>query len=199
MGEKLALNQFLSTPTEEGFRPLFGYLYPRLYRFFLLQGLEVMLAEDLAQEVLLIVYRKAADLREPELFYGWLFQIARHEMARNWRRKPKIELVSFEPLSTELAARLTTELPLAEQSRLGGWLAQLEPVEREIVTLRFLDELSYDEIALALAIPIGTVKSRLFHVRRKLAAIIEGEFHRERDAAALNQPLGLLEKREEQG
>jgi RNA polymerase sigma-70 factor (ECF subfamily) len=197
VGEKLTLKQFLSTPTEEGFRPLFGYLYPRLYRFYLLQGLEAMLAEDLAQEVLLIVYRKAADLREPELFYGWLFQIARHEMARHWRRKPKLEMVSFEPLSVELAARLTTELPLAEQSRLAGWLAKLDPVEREIVTLRFLDELSYDEIALALSIPIGTVKSRLFHVRKKLAAIIEGELNRESDPAALNHTLGLLENRRE--
>lgn len=197
MGEKLALKQFLHTPTEDGFRPLFGYLYPRLHRFYLLQGLETMLAEDLAQEVLLIVYRKAAELRQPELFYGWLFQIARHEMARYWRRKTKLELVSFELLSAELTARLTTELPLAEQSRLANWLAQLEPVEREIVSLRFIDELSYDEIALALAIPIGTVKSRLFHVRKKLAAIIEGEFHRDR--ATLNQTLGLLEKQREKG
>ena len=197
MDEKLALKQFLSNPTEEGFRPLFGYLYPRLYRFNLLQGLEAMLAEDLAQEVLLIVYRKASGLREPELFYGWLFQIARHEMGRHWRRNAKLEVVSFEPLSVELAARMATELPPGEQSRLAGWLAQLEPVEREIVTLRFLDELSYDEIALTLAIPIGTVKSRLFHVRKKLAAIIESEFDREADNAAPNQTLGLLENRGE--
>ena len=49
----------------------------------------------------------------------------------------------------------------------------LEPSEREIARLRFADDLSYEELALVLSLPMGTVKWRLFNVKKKLTAIIK--------------------------
>lgn len=178
MEEKLAINQFLSTRSEEDFCSLFEVVYPRLRRYFLLRGTDLMTAEELAQNVLLAVFRKISDLREPELFHGWLFQIAKRELLSHWRRQPPGEMVEFETISAELSARLTIEAEFARDSHFTVWMTRLEAAERELAVLRFVEELSYEEIALALAIPVGTVKWRLFQLKKKLAQII-GAMHPE--------------------
>jgi RNA polymerase sigma factor (sigma-70 family) len=61
------------------------------------------------------------------------------------------------------------------------WLEGLEPGERDLVILRFVDGLSYKELAVALNTPVGTIKWRISEVRRKLASIINpsGSFNRQ--------------------
>jgi len=170
--EKLAVEQFLRTRTEEDFCALFEVAYPRVRRYFLLRVADVMLAEDLAQNVMLLVFRKISDLREPQLFHGWLFQIAKRELLNHWRRQPPGQSVEFKVISAELAARLTIETEFAHDSQFAVWMTQLEAQERELAVLRFVEDLSYEEIAMALAIPLGTVKWRLFQLKKKLAGII---------------------------
>jgi RNA polymerase sigma-70 factor (ECF subfamily) len=51
-------------------------------------------------------------------------------------------------------------------------MSYLEPAEREIIILRFVEELSYEELAVALGLPLGTVKWRIFNAKKKLAPII---------------------------
>lgn len=168
--ERSAVEQFLHTRTEEDFCALFEAVYPRVRRYFLLRGADAMTADDLAQNVMVTVFRKAGDLRRPELFFGWLFCIAKHELARHWRQQG--DEVEFEPLSAELAARLTTETQAARDSWFAVWTARLDPPERELAVLRFVEELSYEDLAVALAVPLGTVKWRLFQLKKKLAQII---------------------------
>ena len=78
----------------------------------------------------------------------------------------------MEPLSEELAERLATEMNLALHSDFAEWMTYLEPAERDLVILRFIEELSYEELAVALGVPVGTVKWRLFSAKKKLAPII---------------------------
>jgi len=171
--EKQALELFLLTGTEEAFCALFEVLYAKVRRYFLLRGLDRMTAEELGQNVMFIVYRRAGEVREKDLFYGWLFKVARNELSRHWRQhRPQGELVAFEPLSAELAARLTTEIEAARNSQFYEWMTYLEPAERELIMLRFIEELSYEELAVTFAIPLGTVKWRLFNAKKKLAQII---------------------------
>lgn len=173
MEEKQAIELFLQTRSEESFCTLFELFYARVRRYFLLRGLETSTAEELAQNVLFIVYQKAGDVREKELFQGWLFKVAKNELLRHWRRqRSRNEIAWFEPLSDELTERLTTEMEIARNSDFAEWLRYLEPSEREIVILRFVEELNYEELAAALDIPIGTVKWRLFNAKKKLSAII---------------------------
>jgi len=173
--DRQAIEQFLLTGTEEAFCDLFLLVYPKVRRYFLLRGADAMTAEDLAQNVMLVVHRKAGDLRERDLFHGWVFKVAKHELSRYWRRQAGSGTVEFEPLSGELAARLTAEPDVADDSRLVGWLSGLEAAEREIVILRFVEGLSYEELAVALALPLGTVKWRLFNAKRKLARAIRAD------------------------
>ncbi|MGH9934750.1 MAG: RNA polymerase sigma factor, partial [Blastocatellia bacterium] len=77
------------------------------------------------------------------------------------------------PLGDELAEKLMTEMEVAGSSDFVEWVSYLEPAERDIIILRFVEELSYEELAAALAIPIGTVKWRLFKAKKKLVPIIK--------------------------
>ncbi|MBO0721009.1 MAG: RNA polymerase sigma factor [Blastocatellia bacterium] len=173
MEEKQAIELFLETRTEESFCALFESFYARVRRYFLLRGLETTIAEELAQNVMFIAYQRGGDVREKGLFIGWLFKIAKNEMLRHWRhQRSRSEIAEFEPLSEYLAEMLTTEMETAHNSDFADWMSYLEPAEREIVILRFVEEFSYEELATALGIPVGTVKWRLFNAKKKLAAVI---------------------------
>lgn len=173
MNDRQAIENFLLTGTEESFCALFEVVYPRLRRYFLLRGLEISEAEDLAQNVMVIVYQRGKEVREKEFFQGWLFKVAKNEMTRYWRQQQtRHRIAPMEPLNDELAERLMTEMKLASHSDFVDWLSYLEPAEREIIILRFVEELSYEELAVAFGIPVGTVKWRLFNAKKKLAPII---------------------------
>jgi RNA polymerase sigma factor (sigma-70 family) len=66
-----------------------------------------------------------------------------------------------------------TEPDKLSQLQFMEWLSLLEPNERELILLRFVEGLTYEELATALDIPLGTVESRLFAVRKKLLRIAE--------------------------
>ena len=170
MKERPVIDSFLTERTEETFCALFEALCVRLRRYFLLRGLDAATAEDLTQNVFVKVYQQAGELREAERFYGWLFAIARNEMVSYWRREqPRLELVEHEALSGLRADSLTTEPDVIPAMRLRDLLQALEPADRDLVVLRFVEGLSYEELALALKLPLGTIKWRIFNARKKLA------------------------------
>ncbi|HJZ82856.1 MAG TPA: sigma-70 family RNA polymerase sigma factor [Pyrinomonadaceae bacterium] len=182
MDDRQVIESFLLNRAENDFSFLFESFYPRLRRYFLLRGLEWEEAEDLAQNVMVIVFRRGGEVREKELFIGWLFKVAKNELARHWRRRlERNRLAEFEPLSEELAKRLMIEMELISLSPLTEWLSHLEPAERELILLRFVEELSYEELAVVLEVPLGTVKWRLFQAKRKLAPIIKASLPNRRE------------------
>jgi RNA polymerase sigma-70 factor (ECF subfamily) len=173
--ERQAIELFLRDRTEESFCALFEALYAKLRRYFLLRSLDAMTAEELAQNVMLAVYRHAGEVRDRGLFHGWLFKVARNELLQHWRQHPPGgRAVAFEPLTAELAEKLSAEAEPARDSRLSHWLAHLAAEERELILLRFVEGLSYEELAAALEAPLGTIKWRLFNVKQKLSQIILG-------------------------
>ena len=78
MDDRHAIENFLLTGAEEDFCALFEAVYPRVRRYFLLRGMEVGEAEELAQDVMVIVYQRAGEVREKEFFNGWLFKVAKN-------------------------------------------------------------------------------------------------------------------------
>ncbi|HKX33515.1 MAG TPA: sigma-70 family RNA polymerase sigma factor [Blastocatellia bacterium] len=173
MEEKQAIELFLQTQSEESFCALFESLYARIRRYLMLRGLEAATAEELAQNVMFIVYQRAGEVRERELFQGWLFKVVKNELMRYWRHeRARSEIAKFEPLSDDLADRLTAETDTTRNLDFAEWLNYLEPAEREIVILRYVEGLSYEELGVALGIPIGTVKWRLFNAKKKLSPIL---------------------------
>ncbi|MCC6831271.1 MAG: RNA polymerase sigma factor [Thermoleophilia bacterium] len=132
-------------------------------------------ADDLTAEVFLIAYRRRADfdgLRGDTR--GWLLGIALNVL-RNHRRGRRRMLAMVRRLSPETAPDRTAEINArvdaqAAGARLNAALDSLRADERDVFLLTAWGELGHQEIALALGIPIGTVKSRLSRARTKLQA-----------------------------
>lgn len=129
-------------------------------------------AQDALQEVWLRVIRGIARLRDGSRLRGWLFGIARRVLMDRLRRHyatPAAGDVDLEDVMAESDA-LDREADLAA---LDAALTGLPLAEREILTLFYLDDLSIAELAEALDIPVGTVKSRLFRARKMTRALME--------------------------
>jgi RNA polymerase sigma factor (sigma-70 family) len=168
--EQEAVDAFLASGSEEAFRDLFEALYPKLVRYFAVRGLEAQAAEEMAQDVLMTTYLHADSLRQKECFFGWLFRVAGNRHLQYLRqRKRKIETVGLTPNTIRGFKRSDTGA-LERQSDFRHWMDLLEPVERQIMMLRYSEELGYQEIATALGIPLGTVKWKIFSAKERLSA-----------------------------
>lgn len=124
---------------------------------------------DIVQDVWLRVLRGLTSLRDPARFRPWIFGIARRLLMDRLRAR-YAEPVFTETESDELAAdddtgSLAEDLAILEQE-----LGQLPLVEREVLQLFYIEELSLNDIAEIAQVPVGTVKSRLFRARRLLRA-----------------------------
>lgn len=171
--EKQIFEQFVLSTSAESFSALFKLLYPRILKYFLARKTDLMVAEELTQNVMFRVYEKIGDLKEKDLFYGWLFKIARNEWLQYIRQQQRRnEIVEFEPLDEQNSEKMVAEMNLPFSSRFYEWIESLDEEEQELVMLRFIDGLSYEELAVAVQVPIGTIKWRIFSVKKKLAQII---------------------------
>jgi RNA polymerase sigma-70 factor, ECF subfamily len=128
-------------------------------------------ADDLVQDTLeralnkLHLWKRGTDLR------AWLFTVM-HNVHVNQVRSRR-EFAALERDALEVPVRATQEVTL-EARDLERMLARLPVEQREVLLLVVLEDLSYDEAATALGIPIGTVMSRLSRAREKLRALMEG-------------------------
>jgi RNA polymerase sigma-70 factor, ECF subfamily len=167
--ERTVTEEFLESPSEASFYSLFRIFTPQLTSFFRARGCEGALGEDLAQEVMFTVYRKADQLRDRTLFRAWLFKIARSVLCRHYgKRAREVETIGLENLADRLLAsgQTTAGTPAFE---FLDWIEFLDKREQETLRLRFIEEWEYHEIAAAQEIPIGTVQWRVFNAKKKLA------------------------------
>ena len=122
-------------------------------------------ARDAVQEAFLDAFQALGRFDTSRQFYPWFYTILRNRCFKllGGRRKhagPSLEeAMIFEPVN---------DVSPEDRLALEHALLELSPAEREIVTLKHLDGLSYDELAERLEIPRGTVMSRLFHARKRL-------------------------------
>jgi len=177
--EAAATETFLEARSEESFIELFLTLTPQLVSFFRSRGCAMDVSEDLSQEVMLTVYRKGTQVRDRARFRAWVFTIARHALYRH-HGKHSLEVVAID-LQDLVDTRAKTVGPFAFEFH--HWMTFLESNEREALTLRFVEEWEYHEIAAAKAIPIGTVQWRVFNAKKKLATRLKGPGFSRRHAA----------------
>jgi RNA polymerase sigma-70 factor (ECF subfamily) len=168
LDEIAVTERFLTAPDEESFTSLFRTFTPQLLSFFRARGCESSVAEDLAQDVMLAVHCNVSQVRDRNLFRAWLFKIARNAMCRYYSKLTQYAAdVNLDWVIDRLPVVVDSAGTPAFEFR--QWMNLLEPPEREVMTLRFVEQLEYHEIAAAQAIPIGTVQSRVFNAKRKLA------------------------------
>jgi RNA polymerase sigma factor (sigma-70 family) len=168
--EEQTVAVFLDEPSEVTFPLVFRLYAPRLIRYFRLRSCSLAVAEELAQDVMLAVYRQAAALRDRRYFRAWVYQIAHNTLRHFWRKKSReVETVDI-VLAADAVDRSGNPL---DASILRQSLSTISEDDREMFYLRWVDGLEHHEIATLLKLPIGTVQWRIFQIRKKLAAIVK--------------------------
>lgn len=164
------------TRDRDQFAKLFAYFAPRLKSFFLRQGMPPGTAEDLAQETMLAVWRKAA-LFDPARAAAstWIYTIARNLRVDLHRRErdPALLAEFFENAAEPLASDgiLSTE----RDRKVQAAIATLPDDQAQAIRLSFFEDRPHGEIARMLDIPLGTVKSRIRVAMSRLRALVEDE------------------------
>jgi RNA polymerase sigma-70 factor (ECF subfamily) len=160
---------------QASFIALFDYYAPRVKAYLKRLGATESLAEDLSQEVMLTVWRKAASYDPSKAAVGtWIFTIARNLRIDAIRRERRPELDADDPTFAPSAAT-SPELEIdtaRQQERVRTALRELPEDQAKVVSLAFYDGKSHGEIATQLAIPLGTVKSRLRLAFRRVRGIL---------------------------
>ena len=163
---------------ESAFVDLFGHFAPRLKGFFMRSGAQDAMAEEMMQETMLLVWRKA-HLFNHEIAGAstWIFTIARNHRIDRLRRERR-----FAPLDENLLEEVEADGPKADEAVSASQTEELLhraidtlPAEQiEVVQLSFFENRTHSEIAQRLKLPIGTVKSRLRLAFGKLKSNLEG-------------------------
>jgi len=134
------------------------------------------LAEEILQDTLVAVWKSAQSFEGRSSVRTWLIGIARRQ-AHNTLRQRRLPLAN----ETEMEGLVATDpepeawtLASFARDELAAAFRQLAPLHREVLVLTFVQELSYQETATILEVPVGTVKSRLSNARRALRAQLDG-------------------------
>lgn len=160
---------------DAAFARLVEHYHPRLL-YFVRRLAGESAADDILQNVWLDAYNQKGRLKAPEAWSVWLYRIAHNKAVQAIRKDAR-----YQPLSeTEIAS----DAPVDDSS----WSAEdaalvhqaietLSPEHREAVTLRFIEDMSYADIAEVVGCGVGTVRSRLHYAKQKIRDYVEARRH----------------------
>jgi RNA polymerase sigma-70 factor (ECF subfamily) len=159
------------TGDEDAYRELVGRFGPRL-RYFLrkLVG-QIDRADDLAQEVWIDVLRQLPRLKDAGAFTTWMYRIAHGKAMLDGRRNGRVPTTI--PDVEWIAEKEDEAFSAEDAARIHAGLDRLEPAQREVLVLRFLEEMSYEEIGQIVDCPLGTVRSRIHYAKAALRRQLE--------------------------
>lgn len=165
------------TGDEDAFRRLYGFYSERTLRY-LTSVVGFDLAKDVQQEAWISVFRKIKGLDNPKRFKPWLYRIVRHSGIDHLRRLQREDRLFDHPDAGsekfEAKAEDSTSVDL-NLDAIQDAVAKLSPIHQEVVVLRYWEEFTYAEVALVTGIPIGSVRSRLYHAKAHLKKLFETE------------------------
>ena len=170
------IGRIAQTHCRESFALLFARFAPRVKSYLMRLGARPEQAEELAQETLLAVWRKAAYFDPSRASAStWIFTIARNQRIDALRRERHPEDLEHEPELMPAAQTAADEtLALGERdARVRKALQGLSDDQAEVVRLSFFQDKPHSEISQALGLPLGTVKSRLRLAMARLRGQLE--------------------------
>jgi RNA polymerase sigma-70 factor (ECF subfamily) len=162
----------------DAFVALFQTYASKLKSYLMRQGEPAAQAEELAQEAMVLVWRKAA-LFDPSRATAstWIFRIARNLRIDALRRDHRLEAYKPDPSEAPDPPVTPEGVQLARQrdERVRDALSGLAPDQVEVLRLSFFQDRPHAEIAQALNLPLGTVKSRIRRAVQQLRTVLEGD------------------------
>ncbi len=138
-------------------------------------------AMELCQEVFIKVYNSLDKYNPSFKFTTWIHRISSNATI-DWMRKKKIDAYSIDSNEDDDSPSLSSQIPSTElsplqtlemdqlQGRIEAAIEELPYIYKQLIVLRHINELSYEEIAEAVDLPLGTVKNRIFRGREMLKA-----------------------------
>ena len=154
------------------FENLVKLYYRDLYRF----GLSLTASEadacDLTQETFYIWANKRHQLRNPAKVKAWLFTTLYRQFLQARRHEARFKDETIDETSPELPATTIDCMNRIDARTLLSFLGQLDETQRAPLVLYYLEDLSYKEIAETLAVPLGTVQSRIARAKIKLLQLL---------------------------
>lgn len=161
------------------FEAFYKVYYPRLFRFILRMTRNPDSVEELIQETLLVVWQKPDGFNHNSKISTWVFGIAYNKALKSMSRSmSRSNDVDVDDLADTLGDPTANQAQNQEnEDWLNNALAVLSPDQRAVVELTFYYDLPYQEIAKILDCPENTVKTRMFHAKKKLQVFAETQEH----------------------
>lgn len=180
-----ALHQALVLRCQLGERGALETLFLRHNRalgYYLSRMLDRDDVADVQQEVWLAVIRRIGQLRDPGAFVVWVYQIARNKAMTRLTDRRSISALPDDDPPWEPVEEAEPEFSQADAAQIHAQLARLSPKHREVLLLRFIEDLSYDQMAQVIGCTTGTVRSRLHYAKIALRQQLENRHERVIDA-----------------
>jgi RNA polymerase sigma-70 factor (ECF subfamily) len=156
---------------EVAFEELVARYAPRL-RYFLRKLVGPQPADDLLQDVWLDVFRGLPRLADPQAFRAWVYRIAR-DRAFGLLRRNKHQEQPLGEIDVPDGSADEGEFSPEDAARIHAALDTLPAEQREVLVLRFLEDMTYDEIARVTSQALGTVRSRIHYGKRALRRALQ--------------------------
>jgi RNA polymerase sigma-70 factor (ECF subfamily) len=155
----------------QAFEKLFELYQPRLKYYVrrLDSGSET---DDILQDIWISVFRKIRKLKENNSFPIWLYRIARNEIFGRLRNNEKFVELPEEKGNLQYCDD-NHEFSAEDAKRLHNALNKIQPYHREVLTLFFIEQMTYQQIAEVVGCSIGTVRSRIFYAKQSLRKEME--------------------------
>jgi RNA polymerase sigma factor (sigma-70 family) len=172
--DEVALMGRIAAEEVAAFEALYRLYYPRLVRF--LQGMtrRPALVEEILDDTMLVVWRRAHTFDATSKVSTWLFAIAYRQALKALRRVDCVLAFDEKDVDASPQADPADELQLHQlHSRIGDALEALPALHRTVIELTYYHGHSCRETAEIMACPVATVKTRMFYARRQLKALLD--------------------------
>lgn len=175
-----AEEQELIARVVEGDRRAFETLYrayhPRLLRFLSLLTPRHTIVDESINDTMLAVWRRARTYNHQSKLSTWIFAIAYRTAckAMRWQDAPVEDVAADEQASDAISPERQSSNRETQEALLRA-LGNLSHEQRNVIVLTYFHDLPYAEIAQIMNCPVDTVKTRMFHGRRRLRALLTGE------------------------
>ena len=178
--KKRILSEYLVVSAQTGDRRAFALLaknwQPALLRHALRLSGDQDMARDILQDAWVDIVRGLPSLNDAAAFPAWAYRIVSRKCATAIRKIQRVrrtkEAIASEPVSVpDGECSVERNADLAPITRA---ISNLSPEQKSVIALFYNEDLGVAEISIALSIPVGTIKTRLMHARRKIRLALEG-------------------------
>ena len=155
-------------------RELYARYKGQLYAFLMSRCDNAEVASDCVHDTMLDVMRAASRFSGNSSAKTWLFAIARNKLVDALRKRGRLSFVEEVPESEDHTPNPeAAAVAAADRDRLRRCIGKLRDTQRDAIRLAFLEELTYAEIAEIEEVPVGTIKTRIYHAKQALMRCLE--------------------------